>query len=148
MRRSIRDAIVGFSIFGGVVAFASTMLWLRGVRFSANSWNITANFEDASGLAERSPVTYRGILVGSVQKIKITPESIQATLEINNGDLQLSKPVIGKEFKESLFSKYSFASPRTLTTSRSGSFSVKMSFIGMRIKSIDDWFIINQRTLS
>ena len=55
MRRSVRDAIVGFSIVGAVVAFSGAMLWLRGVRLGANVWRVKANFPDASGLAVRSP---------------------------------------------------------------------------------------------
>ena len=90
MRRSIRDAIVGFSIIGGMVAFASTMLWLRGFRLGNNSWKITANFEDASGLAERSPVTYRGILVGSISKIQVTPQAVKASLIIDKNSFLLS----------------------------------------------------------
>ncbi len=102
MRRSIRDAIVGFSILGGVVAFTSSIFWLRGIRLNSNSWNITANFEDASGLAERTPVTYRGILIGSVSKIKINEDEIKAIIEINNPRLRLPKPVVAKVFTSSL----------------------------------------------
>ncbi len=102
MRRSIRDAIVGFSILGGVVAFTSSIFWLRGIRLNSNSWNITANFEDASGLAERTPVRYRGILIGSVSKIKINDDEIKAIIEINNPRLRLPKPVVAKVFTSSL----------------------------------------------
>ena len=93
MRRSVRDAIVGFAVVGGIVGFASTTLWLRGVRLGASYWTVTARFNDAAGLAERSPVTYRGIMVGSVRSIAVTPEAVVAELEINNGDLRLSLPV-------------------------------------------------------
>ena len=93
MRRSIRDAIVGFTVIGGIVGFASTALWLRGVRLGASHWTLTARFNDAAGLAERSPVTYRGILVGSVSSIAVTSEAVVAELEINNGDLRLPLPV-------------------------------------------------------
>ncbi|MEC9452112.1 MAG: MlaD family protein, partial [Cyanobacteriota bacterium] len=102
MRRSVRDAIVGFSIVGAVVAFAGTLLWLRGVRLGANVWSIKVNFPDATGLAERSPVTYRGILVGTVVKIDVTSQAVRATLEINKGDLRLSKPVVAKVASSSL----------------------------------------------
>ncbi|KZR62325.1 MlaD family protein [Prochlorococcus sp. MIT 1303] len=102
MRRSVRDAIVGFSIVGAVVAFAGTLLWLRGVRLGAKVWSIKVNFPDATGLAERSPVTYRGILVGTVVKIDVTSQAVQATLEINKGDLRLSKPVVAKVASSSL----------------------------------------------
>ena len=93
MRRSVRDAIVGFTVIGGIIGFASTALWLRGVRLGASHWTLTARFDDAAGLAERSPVTYRGILVGSVRSIAVTPEAVVAELEINKTDLRLPLPV-------------------------------------------------------
>ena len=93
MRRSVRDAIVGFTLIGGVIGFSSTALWLRGVRLGSSHWTLTARFNDAAGLAERSPVTYRGILVGSVRSISVTSESVVAELEINKADLRLPLPV-------------------------------------------------------
>ena len=93
MRRSVRDAIVGFTLIGGIIGFASTALWLRGVRLGASHWSLTALFNDAAGLAERSPVTYRGILVGSVRSIEVTSEAVVAELEINKADLRLPLPV-------------------------------------------------------
>ena len=93
MRRSVRDAIVGFTVIGGIIGFASTALWLRGVRLGSSNWTLTARFNDAAGLAERSPVTYRGILVGSVRSIAVTPEAVVAELDINKGDLVLPLPV-------------------------------------------------------
>ena len=93
MRRSVRDAIVGFTVIGGIIGFASTALWLRGVRLGASHWTLIARFDDAAGLAERSPVTYRGILIGAVRSIEVTPEAVVAELEINKGDLRLSRPV-------------------------------------------------------
>ena len=93
MRRSVRDAIVGFTLIGGIIGFASTVLWLRGVRLGASHWMLTARFNDAAGLAERSPVTYRGILVGSVRSIAVTTEAVVAELEINQADLRLPLPV-------------------------------------------------------
>ena len=93
MRRSVRDAIVGFTVIGGIIGFASTALWLRGVRLGASHWSLTARFNDAAGLAERSPVTYRGILVGSVRSIEVTPEAVVAELDMDKGDLRLPLPV-------------------------------------------------------
>ena len=93
MRRSVREAIVGFSIVGALVGFTGTMLWLRGVRLGAETWTVTANFADAAGLAERSPVTYRGIVVGVVKKVTVTPAAVQAVLELDNEDLLLPMPV-------------------------------------------------------
>ena len=93
MRRSVRDAIVGFTVVGGIVGFAATAMWMRGIRLGAGHWTVTASFSDAGGLAERSPVTYRGILVGSVRSVQVTPEAVLAELEIDKGDLRLALPV-------------------------------------------------------
>ena len=93
MRRSVRDAIVGFTVLGGLLGFAATGMWMRGIRLGSSEWRLTANFNDASGLAERSPVTYRGILVGSVRSIKVTSSAVVAELEITKGDLRLPLPV-------------------------------------------------------
>ena len=93
MRRSVREAIVGFSIVGALVGFTGTMLWLRGVRLGAETWTVTANFADAAGLAERSPVTYRGIVGGVVKNVTVTPAAVQAVLELDNEDLLLPMPV-------------------------------------------------------
>jgi len=93
MRRSVREAIVGFSVVGALVGFTGTMLWLRGVRLGAETWTVTAEFADAGGLAVRSPVTYRGIVVGVVQQVQVTPSAVKALLEINQNDLLLPMPV-------------------------------------------------------
>lgn len=93
MRRSVRDAIVGFTVIGGIIGFASTALWLRGIRLGSSHWTLTAHFNDAAGLAERSPVTFRGIVVGSVRSIVVTPEAVVAELTIIKGDLRLPLPV-------------------------------------------------------
>jgi len=102
MRRSLRDAFVGFSLIGGIVIFSGTILWLRGIGLNSNSWNVNVKFQDASGLSEMSPVTSRGILIGSVKKINFTPTSVQAKLEINNKNLILSKPVFAKVITNSV----------------------------------------------
>ncbi len=96
MRRSLRDAFVGFSLLGGLVIFSGAMLWLRDVRLGSKTWEISADFKDASGLAKLSPVTYRGIIVGSVQKIDFTPSTVETKIKLNNENLILPKPVIAK----------------------------------------------------
>ena len=96
MRRSLRDAFVGFSLLGGLVIFSGAMLWLRDFRLGSKTWEISASFKDASGLAKMSPVTYRGIIVGSVQKISFTPNTVETKIKLNNDKLILPKPVIAK----------------------------------------------------
>ena len=96
MRRSLRDSIVGFSLLGGILIFAFFSVWLRGVRLSSKNWHLFAEFNNASGLSKKSPVTYRGILVGSVEDILFTNESIKAKIVLNNPEIILSKPAFAR----------------------------------------------------
>jgi len=102
MRRSLRDAFVGFSLLGGLVIFSGAMLWLRDFRLGSKTWEISASFKDASGLAKMSPVTYRGIIVGSVQKINFTPNTVETKIKLHNNNLILPKPVIAKIVSSSM----------------------------------------------
>ena len=96
MSRSLRDSIVGFSLLGGTLIFTFFSFWLRGVRLSSKSWYLFAEFDNASGLSKKSPVTYRGILVGSVEDILFTNESIKAKIVLNNPEIILPKPAFAK----------------------------------------------------
>ena len=96
MRRSFRDSIVGFSLLGGILIFTFFSFWLRGVRLSSKNWHFFAEFSNASGLSKKSPVTYRGILVGSVEDIIFTNESIKAKIILNNPDIILPKPAFAR----------------------------------------------------
>ncbi len=96
MRRSLRDSIVGFSMLGGIFIFAFFSFWLRGVKMSSKSWHFFAEFNNASGLSKKSPVTYRGILVGSVEDILFTDESIKAKIVLNNSEIILPRPTFAR----------------------------------------------------
>ena len=96
MRRSLRDSIVGFSLLGGILVFTFFSFWLRGVRLSSKNWHIFAEFNNASGLSKKSPVTYRGILVGSVEDILFTNESIKAKIVLNNPEIILPRPAFAR----------------------------------------------------
>jgi phospholipid/cholesterol/gamma-HCH transport system substrate-binding protein len=96
MRRSLRDSIVGFSLLGGILIFTFFSFWLKGVRLSSKNWHLFAEFNDASGLSKKSPVTYRGILVGSVEDILFTNESIKAKIVLNNPEIILSRPAFAR----------------------------------------------------
>ncbi len=96
MRRSLRDSIVGFSLLGGILIFTSFSFWLRGVQISSKNWYLYAEFNNASGLSKKSPVSYRGILVGSIEDILFTNESIKAKIVLNNPDIILPKPAFAR----------------------------------------------------
>ena len=96
MRRSLRDSIVGFSLLGGILIFTFFSFWLRGVRLSSKNWYFFAEFNNASGLSKKSPVTYRGILVGSIEDILFTDEKIKAKIVLNNPEIILPRPAFAR----------------------------------------------------
>ena len=102
MRRSIREATVGFSLLAAIASAVGLSFWLRGISLSRQNWMVKVSFAEAAGLAERSPVTYRGALVGSVRKVTINPEAVVAELDINHPDLKLALPAIAQIGEASL----------------------------------------------
>ena len=96
MRRSLRDSIVGFSLLGGILIFTFFSFWLRGVRLSSKNWHLFAEFKNASGLSKKSPVTYRGILVGSIEDILFANEKIKAKIVLNNPEIILPRPAFAR----------------------------------------------------
>ncbi|BEV35567.1 MlaD family protein [Synechococcus sp. M16CYN] len=102
MRRSVRDAIVGFTIIGGIVGFVATAMWMRGISLGSSEWKVIVHFNNAAGLTEHSPVTYRGILVGAVRSIKVTSNEVVAELAIAKEDLRLALPVAATAASASL----------------------------------------------
>jgi phospholipid/cholesterol/gamma-HCH transport system substrate-binding protein len=102
MRRSVREAIVGFSLLAAISSAVGLSFWLRGISISRTNWTVQANFEQAAGLAERSAVVYRGVQVGNVRKVRVTPQAVVAELEITNPDLQLAKPAYAEIGEASL----------------------------------------------
>ena len=96
MRRSLRDSIVGFSLLGGILVFTFFSFWLKGLKLSKNNWYLFAEFKNASGLSKKSPVTYRGILVGSIEDILFTNETIKAKIVLNNPEIILPRPAFAR----------------------------------------------------
>ncbi len=92
MRRSVREAIVGFSLLAAVSSAVGLSLWLRGLSLTRQYWSVEARFPQADGLAVRSPVVFRGVMVGSVRSVRVTPEAVIAQLEITNPSLRLALP--------------------------------------------------------
>ena len=102
MRRSVREALVGFSLLAAIASGLGLTFWLRGISLSHRNWRALASFEDAGGLAERSPVAFRGVVVGSVRSIRVTPQAVLAELEITDPNLVLPRPAFAQVGQASL----------------------------------------------
>ncbi len=96
MRRSVREALVGFSLLAAIASAVGLSFWLRGLSISRQHWTVEARFTQADGLAVRSPVVYRGVIVGTVRTMQITQEAVVAQLEITNANLRLAQPTVAE----------------------------------------------------
>ena len=102
MRRSVREALVGFSLLAALASAFGLSFWLRGISLSSRNWRVQARFQNAAGLAERSPVAFRGVVVGSVRSIRVTPAAVLAELEITDPSLVLPRPAYAEVGQASL----------------------------------------------
>ena len=93
MRRSVKEAIVGFTLLAAVGSAGLFWLWLKGVSVSNRTWRFQANFADAAGLAPRSAVTYRGVSVGHVQQVTPTATAVEVQIDIDQPNLLLPQPL-------------------------------------------------------
>ncbi|MEB3244215.1 MAG: MlaD family protein [Cyanobacteriota bacterium] len=102
MRRSVREALVGFSLLAAIGGGVGFWLWLKGISLQRNLWTIQARFADAAGLADRSAVLYRGVQVGNVRSVRVSGQAVEAKLEITDPNLRLSRPVAARIATSSL----------------------------------------------
>ncbi len=96
MRRSVREALVGFSLLAAISSAVGLSFWLRGLSLTRQHWTVEARFSQADGLAVRSPVVFRGVIVGTVRSMQITQEAVLAQLEITDASLRLAQPTVAE----------------------------------------------------
>jgi hypothetical protein len=53
MRRSVREAIVGFTLLAAVSGSAGLWFWIKGISLASRQWTIQVSFADAAGLARK-----------------------------------------------------------------------------------------------
>jgi phospholipid/cholesterol/gamma-HCH transport system substrate-binding protein len=102
MRRSVREASLGFCLLAAIASGLGLWFWLKGLSLGRQTWTMEASFQDAAGLAPRSPVSYRGVMVGSVQALRVTDREVVAELTITDPKLRLAQPVVARVAPSSL----------------------------------------------
>lgn len=80
----ILEVSVGIFVAVGIAALLVLAVNVSNVSgFSTGSqYNITANFDNVSGLKERSAVSIAGVTVGRVTSIVVDPETYEAVVEM------------------------------------------------------------------
>ena len=93
MRRSVREATIGFSLLAALLGGLGLWFWLSGVVFGKKTWAFQLSFKDAAGLAPQSVVTYQGVPVGSVEAVTPQAGSVLVRAQITNPALKLYRPI-------------------------------------------------------
>jgi len=55
MRRSVREASLGFCLLVAIASGLGLWFWLKGISLGRQTWTMEASFQDAAGLAPARP---------------------------------------------------------------------------------------------
>ncbi len=87
----LREGLLGLFILGTISVGTIGILWLRGREFGGSKFKFVVQFPLADGLAVGSPVRYRGVQVGKVQKLSPNPNSVDVVISINDNNLVIPR---------------------------------------------------------
>ncbi|MFS6819738.1 MCE family protein [Synechococcus lacustris Tous-12m] len=93
MRRSLKEASIGFSLLAAIAGGVGLWFWLSGFLFGKKSYPIQMRFADASGLASKSTITFRGVPVGVVRKVSPQGNTVLVEGRITDTQLLLPRPI-------------------------------------------------------
>ena len=83
----VREGSVGLLILGGLGLFGGLILWLRGLNPGNRSFSVTIDFSTIGGVQTGSPVRYRGVTVGRIDRISPDPNGVAVQVAIAPADL-------------------------------------------------------------
>jgi phospholipid/cholesterol/gamma-HCH transport system substrate-binding protein len=106
-----RQAKIQLAIFSVIALIALTIMSLHFLKlpammFGVGRYAVTVELPEAAGLYERANVTYRGVEVGRVESVKLTPTGVAADLSLRSdiaipSDLEAevhSQSAIGEQY--------------------------------------------------
>jgi phospholipid/cholesterol/gamma-HCH transport system substrate-binding protein len=81
------EALVGAVVLAGILVALVGAIWLSGQSFGAEDRTLRAAFTEVGVLAEGSPVKFRGVRVGRVEKIELTAggNGVLVTMAVDEG---------------------------------------------------------------
>lgn len=91
--RTIREGSVGLLILVGLAAFVGLVLWIKGIKWGARTYQFIVSFNDVAGMKVGATVRYRGVDVGRIIDVKATTNGVDATIEIDSADLVIPRNV-------------------------------------------------------
>lgn len=89
------EIAVGFFVAAGIAALLVLAVNVSNVSSfqSGSQYTVKANFDNISGLKERSAVTIAGVTVGRVKQIEVDPVTFEAVVAMNIDDKYNEIPV-------------------------------------------------------
>ena len=91
--RTFREGSVGLLIILSILLFGGVALWIRGIKFGENSYEIVADFPDVNGIHIGDGVRYRGLKVGRIIDIRPGTNGVDVAIEIDSSKLLIPKNV-------------------------------------------------------
>jgi phospholipid/cholesterol/gamma-HCH transport system substrate-binding protein len=86
MTRAVKARLIAFGLLSAFGVFYASANYLGFVdHLLGRGYTVVAHLDDSGGLYEGSEVTYRGVPIGNVGAIEVTPAGVDAQLEIEEG---------------------------------------------------------------
>lgn len=92
--RAVREGSVGLLILLGLGLLGAIILWIKNISLGTRSYNLIAEFPDASAIQIGTPVRYRGVKIGRVTELKPGLNSVDVMLEITSSEFTIPRNVI------------------------------------------------------
>jgi phospholipid/cholesterol/gamma-HCH transport system substrate-binding protein len=87
--RTFKQGSVGLLIIFTGLLFVGGVIWLKRIKFTANSYTIDVTFQNANGLREGGSVFYRGFEIGRIIGVQSGANGIDVKVEITQPDLRI-----------------------------------------------------------
>jgi phospholipid/cholesterol/gamma-HCH transport system substrate-binding protein len=102
--RNMRDALVGVVIVGALLITAFGTLWLQGETIRGDWREVEAVFREVGQIRPGNPVKLRGVRIGRVREVNVTPEGDAVRLELRiDANTQLPADAVVVLSPESMF---------------------------------------------
>ena len=96
MRRSLREATIGFTLLTALAGGIGLWFWVSGAVFGQRTWSFRLRFDDAAGLSPQSSVSFRGVVVGAVRRVRADATGVRVDVQILEEQLRLPRPMVAQ----------------------------------------------------
>lgn len=87
--RTLREGSVGLLVLGGLVALGALVLFARGTSLRGDRLRFTIFFTNANRLSAGAPVRFRGIDVGTIERLVPVRGGVNAEIIVSPGDIDI-----------------------------------------------------------